>query len=136
MCGDGLDERKAYTCLQTEFLSYRRASPAEARVGIVGESCLGAGIMACLRPHHHVCRSVPLKGDQPCRFQSPTYQAFASPAPAIPSCQAGPSCCSPLEQKAHQFTLIAHHFDKHLIRISSIKPLLRRAGDPPPYKRE
>src|SRR6266566_3611844 len=43
MCGDGLDERKAYTCLQTEFLSYRRASPAEAHVGIVGA-------MACPRP--------------------------------------------------------------------------------------
>ncbi len=33
------------------------------------------------------------------------------------------SCGSLLKQKAHQFTLIAYHFDKLLISIPIIKPL-------------
>ena len=34
------------------------------------------------------------------------------------------SCWPALAQQTQQFTFITHHFDKHMISISSIKPLL------------
>ena len=59
------------------------------------------------------------------QFPMPHPRRFCRSCPCCSFLTRRASSCRPvLAQQAHQFTSITHHFDKHLISISSIKPLL------------